>query len=113
MVASAIWLNHRTYPLKIVEPNDSSTALLVYFAASFRLSHHVELLTLGDERECDEILFDVPGTAHCIGGCVVADPPAQSVIHDHHRVFNYKTVYICDGSVVLANLGVESQPDHQ
>jgi cholesterol oxidase len=37
-----------------------------------------------------EILFDVPGTAHCIGG----------------RVFGYKNMYICDGSVVAANLGV-------
>ena len=53
-----------------------------------------------------EILFDVPGTAHCIGGCVIADSPGHGVVDSHHRVFNYKNMYICDGSVVSANLGV-------
>jgi cholesterol oxidase len=53
-----------------------------------------------------EILFDVPGTAHCIGGCVIADSASHGVVDSHHRVFNYKNMYICDGSVVAANLGV-------
>jgi cholesterol oxidase len=53
-----------------------------------------------------EILFDVPGTAHCIGGCVIADSAAHGVVDERHRVFNYKNMYICDGSVVAANLGV-------
>lgn len=53
-----------------------------------------------------EILFNVPGTAHCIGGCVIADSPSHGVVDARHRVFNYKNMYICDGSVVAANLGV-------
>jgi cholesterol oxidase len=53
-----------------------------------------------------EILFDVPGTAHCIGGCVIADSSSQGVVDCQHRVFGYKNMYICDGSVVAANLGV-------
>jgi cholesterol oxidase len=53
-----------------------------------------------------EILFDVPGTAHCLGGCVIAGSPEQGVVDDHHRVFGYKNMYVCDGSVVAANLGV-------
>ena len=53
-----------------------------------------------------EILFDVPGTAHCIGGCVIADSSSHGVVDSHHRVFNYKNMYICDGSVVATNLGV-------
>jgi cholesterol oxidase len=53
-----------------------------------------------------EILFDVPGTAHCIGGCVIADSPEQGVVDDRHRVFGYHNMYICDGSVIGANLGV-------
>ena len=59
-----------------------------------------------------EILFDVPGTAHCIGGCVIADSPDHGVVDSRHRVFDYKNMYICDGSVVAANLGRQSQPDH-
>ena len=53
-----------------------------------------------------EILFNVPGTAHCIGGCVIADSPSHGVVDSHQRIFNYKNMYICDGSVVSANLGV-------
>jgi len=53
-----------------------------------------------------EILFDVPGTAHCLGGCVIADSPARGVVDAQQRVFGYKNLYICDGSVVSANLGV-------
>jgi cholesterol oxidase len=53
-----------------------------------------------------EILFDVPGTAHCIGGCVIADSSTHGVVDSHHRVFGYRNMYICDGSVVAANLGV-------
>jgi len=53
-----------------------------------------------------EILFNIPGTAHCIGGCVIAGSPDSGVVDGHHRVFGYRNMYICDGSVVAANLGV-------
>jgi cholesterol oxidase len=53
-----------------------------------------------------EILFDVPGTAHCLGGCVIADSAANGVVDYRNRVFGYRNMYICDGSVVGANLGV-------
>ena len=53
-----------------------------------------------------EILFDIPGTAHCLGGCVMADSPARGVVDYRNRVFGYKNMYVCDGSVVAANLGV-------
>ena len=53
-----------------------------------------------------EILFDVPGTAHCIGGCVIAGSADRGVVDDHHRVYGYRNMYICDGSVLAANLGV-------
>jgi len=53
-----------------------------------------------------EILFNVPSTAHCIGGCVIADSSTHGVVDSRHRVFNYRNMYICDGSVVAANLGV-------
>jgi cholesterol oxidase len=53
-----------------------------------------------------EILFDVPGTAHCLGGCVIGGSPANGVVDYRNRVFGYKNMYVCDGSVVAANLGV-------
>jgi len=53
-----------------------------------------------------EILFDVPGTAHILGGCPMAGSAAQGVVDEQNRVFGYKNMYICDGSVIAANLGV-------
>jgi cholesterol oxidase len=53
-----------------------------------------------------EILFNVPGTAHCLGGCVIAESPANGVVDQRSRVFGYRNMYVCDGSVVGSNLGV-------
>ncbi len=53
-----------------------------------------------------EILFNVPGTAHCLGGCVIGRSADEGVIDHRHRVFGYRNLYVCDGSVVAANLGV-------
>jgi cholesterol oxidase len=53
-----------------------------------------------------EILFNVPGTAHCLGGAVIAESPNDGVVDSRQRVFGYKNMYVCDGSVVAANLGV-------
>jgi len=53
-----------------------------------------------------EILFNVPGTAHCVGGCIMADSRDHGVVDYSNRVFGYKNMYVCDGSMVAANLGV-------
>jgi cholesterol oxidase len=53
-----------------------------------------------------EILFDLPMTAHCIGGCVMGTDAEHGVIDAQHRVFNYDNLYVIDGAAVGANLGV-------
>lgn len=53
-----------------------------------------------------ETLFDVPTTAHCMGGAVMAATSADGVCDARNRVFGYRNMYICDGSVLSANLGV-------
>ncbi len=53
-----------------------------------------------------EILFDIPGTAHILGGCPMSGSAEGGVVDHHNRVFSYKNMYICDGSVLSANLGV-------
>ncbi len=37
---------------------------------------------------------------------MIADCSCRGVVDSRHRVFHYKNMYICDGSVVAANLGV-------
>lgn len=53
-----------------------------------------------------EITLNVPMTAHCMGGCAMADTPAKGVVDAHNRVFNYQNLYVVDGSMLSANLGV-------
>ena len=53
-----------------------------------------------------EILFDMPMTAHCIGGCVMGADAEHGVIDAQHRVFGYQNLFVVDGAAVGANLGV-------
>jgi cholesterol oxidase len=53
-----------------------------------------------------EILFNIPSTAHILGGCPMGKDASTGVINHRHEVFGYKNMLICDGSVVSANLGV-------
>lgn len=53
-----------------------------------------------------EVLLNVPGTAHIMGGCPMAGSPDKGVVDHRNRVFGYKNMYVCDGSVLAANLGV-------
>jgi cholesterol oxidase len=53
----------------------------------------------------NEVLLDIPTTAHILGGCSIG-PEGRGVVDAHHRVYGYQGLYVCDGSVVPANLGV-------
>jgi cholesterol oxidase len=53
-----------------------------------------------------EALFDVPVTAHIMGGAAMGDSPETGVIDAQHRVYGYENLLVCDGAVIPANLGV-------
>jgi cholesterol oxidase len=53
-----------------------------------------------------EIFLNVPTTAHILGGAAMGANPEEGVIDAQNRVFNYKNMYVCDGSMIGANLGV-------
>ncbi|MDX6258328.1 MAG: cholesterol oxidase, partial [Kribbellaceae bacterium] len=50
--------------------------------------------------------FNVPMTAHFIGGCAIGDSAATGVVDPYHRVYGYDGLHIVDGSTISANLGV-------
>ena len=51
-------------------------------------------------------VFNIPMTAHILGGVVIGDSPATGVIDPYHRVYGYPTLHVVDGSAIPANLGV-------
>jgi cholesterol oxidase len=53
-----------------------------------------------------ETLFGIPTTAHILGGCVMGRDKSEGVIDKNNRVFGYESMYICDGSMISANPGV-------
>ena len=50
--------------------------------------------------------FDVPMTAHILGGCAIGDSPDTGVVDPYHRVHGHPGLHVVDGSAVTANLGV-------
>jgi cholesterol oxidase len=51
-------------------------------------------------------VLDIPNTAHILGGCAIGANEHEGVIDLEHQVFNYPGMYVADGSVIPANLGV-------
>ncbi|MHB8532530.1 MAG: FAD-dependent oxidoreductase [Solirubrobacteraceae bacterium] len=53
-----------------------------------------------------EAMFNIPSTAHILGGAVIAADPEHGVVDSRQRVFGYENLLVCDGSAVPANVGV-------
>jgi cholesterol oxidase len=51
-------------------------------------------------------LFNIPLTAHFLGGAAIGDSPEHGVIDPYHRVYGYPTLSVHDGASISANLGV-------
>jgi len=50
--------------------------------------------------------FNIPSTAHYIGGCVMGLTPDEGVIDPYQRLYGHAGLHVVDGSAVSANLGV-------
>jgi cholesterol oxidase len=53
-----------------------------------------------------EALTGIPTTAHILGGAVIGESPETGVIDIKQKVFGYQNMYVCDGSAISANPGV-------
>ncbi|MBK6531063.1 MAG: GMC family oxidoreductase [Deltaproteobacteria bacterium] len=53
-----------------------------------------------------EALFDTPTTAHILGGAAIGASADAGVIDERNEVFGHPGLYVCDGSMIPANLGV-------
>ncbi len=63
---------------------------------------------VGGQAQCavTQVTVNIPTTAHILGGCPMGLSPNDGVIDAQHRLFGYQGVWVCDGSAVPANLGV-------
>ena len=50
--------------------------------------------------------FDIPLTAHILGGAAIGAAPASGVVDGYQRVYGHPGLHVVDGAAVPANLGV-------
>lgn len=53
-----------------------------------------------------EAIFNIPTTAHILGGAVIGDGPEHGVVDAGNRVYGYQNLMVCDGAAIPANPGV-------
>ncbi len=53
-----------------------------------------------------ETLLGIPTTAHILGGAVMGKNIYEGVINKDNKIFGYENLYVCDGSMISANPGV-------
>ena len=58
-----------------------------------------------------EAMFNIPSTAHILGGAVIAPDPSEGVVDADQRVFGYENLLVCDGSAIPANVGRQPLAD--
>jgi cholesterol oxidase len=54
----------------------------------------------------NEVLFNIPSTAHVLGGCRMGESSQDSVLDLQNRLHGYPNIRVCDGSMITTNLGV-------
>ncbi len=53
-----------------------------------------------------EVITNKASTAHILGGCPIGKSIDDGVVDAGSRVFGYQNLYVVDGSIIPANLGV-------
>jgi cholesterol oxidase len=54
----------------------------------------------------NEAIFNIPTTAHILGGAAIGADAERGVVDARNSVFGYENLMICDGAAVPANPGV-------
>lgn len=91
---------------KLTSKNDSDKPNATYIPAANEVVRRIAAKRGGIPGGNVGELIDAPFTAHFVGGCVIGDSDQTGVIDPYHRVWNYPTMHIVDGSSLTANLGV-------
>jgi cholesterol oxidase len=93
--------------VKLATEQDAARPLPSYFPIANRMAEWLARRTGGTAQSfLLEALFSAPVTAHILGGAVIGQDASQGVVDTQQRVFGYRNLLICDGSVVPANPGV-------
>jgi cholesterol oxidase len=90
----------------LTSENDSSNPNATYIPAANEVVKRIATKNQGITGGHIGDLINAPFTAHFVGGCVIGRDENKGVIDPYHRVWNYPTLHVVDGSTITANLGV-------
>jgi cholesterol oxidase len=94
------------YGWHLTSTNDLEHPNATYIPAANEVVRRIAVKHGGNTAGHIGDLIDAPFTAHFVGGCVIGENQTKGVIDPYHRVWNYPTLHIVDGSTITANLGV-------
>lgn len=90
----------------LTSKNDSDKPNVTYIPAANEVVRHIADNYGGIAGGNIGEPIGAPFTAHFLGGCVIGENSASGVVDPYHRIWNYPTLHIVDGSTITANLGV-------
>ncbi len=91
----------------LVSNKDHVTPIAAVMSAGRRVAERfAEKINGIPQSTVNETLLATPSTAHVLGGCGIGESAESGVIDIYHQAFNYPGLYVADGSVIPANLGV-------
>ena len=90
----------------VSERDDSLPIPAVVDAGRAVVNRFAEKINGIPQSTVNEVLLETPSTAHILGGCGIGANADKGVIDTKHEVFNYPGLFVADGSVIPANLGV-------
>lgn len=91
---------------KLTSFNNSANPNATYIPAANQVARSIADRYEGTPAGHLGDLVSAPFTAHFVGGCVIGVDSSTGVIDPYHRVWNYPTLHVIDGSTLTANLGV-------
>lgn len=94
------------FGLALTSRNDSATPNATWIPAANDAVRRIAANLGGTPGGNLGDLINAPFTAHFVGGCVIGADEGSGVIDPYHRVWNYPTLHVVDGSAITANLGV-------
>ena len=101
-----VFMKRGIFGNKLTSTNDSEHPNATYIPAANETIKKVAENYGGIAAGTVGDLIGAPFTAHFVGGCVIGADENSGVIDPYHRVYNYPTLHVVDGSTITANLGV-------
>lgn len=100
-----IWPFHKS--LSSTQEKHKSGKIPTYIPTANEFARRLAARIKGIPRSAyNEVLLDIPTTAHILGGACMAESPSEGVVDLQNRVFGYENMIVCDGSMIPVNLGV-------